>query len=87
MWAASVVAVVKRYLARSVPAVAEVATSTLRTAKCARQIIPGLVEALLAGAPQRLHAAFLRALEYLAVNARRAHPKRDQRSGRLATGL
>ena len=67
--------------------VAEVATSTLRTAKCAWQIIPGLVEALLASAPQRLRAAFMRALGYLAVNALRAHPKRDQRNGRLATRL
>ena len=87
IWAAIVVAAVKRYLAHSVQIVAEVATSTLRTAKCAWQIIPGLVEALLAKAPQRLRAAFMRALEYLAVNALRAHPKRDRRSGRLATGL
>ncbi len=37
--------------------------------------------------PGRLHAAFMRAIEYLAVNAQRAHPERDRRKGRLATGL
>ena len=53
IWAAIVVAAVKRYLAHSMQIVAEVSTSTLRTAKCAGQIIPGLGQALLAKAPQR----------------------------------
>ena len=87
IWAAIVVAAVKRYLAHSVQIVAGVATSTLRTAKCAWQVIPALLEALLTGASRRLHSAFLRAIHYLAVNALRAHPKRDLRSGRLASGL
>ena len=45
IWAAIVVAAVKRYLAHSVQIVAGVATSTLRTAKCAWQVIPALLEA------------------------------------------
>ena len=53
LWAAIGVATVKRPLAHSVQIAAEVATSTLRTAKCAGQIIPGLGETLLAKAPQR----------------------------------
>lgn len=87
IWAAIVVAAVKRYLAHSAQRVAEVATSTLRTAKCAWHVIPALVQALLSSAPRRLHAAFMCAIDYLAVNAQRAHPQRDRRSGRLATGL
>jgi hypothetical protein len=87
IWAAIVVAAVKRYLAHSVQIIAEVATSTLRTAKCAWQVIPALVEALLMPVPGRLRVAFMRAIDYLAVNAQRAHPERDRRKGRLATGL
>ncbi len=34
-----------------------------------------------------IRAAFLRAIDYLTVNAKRAYPQRDRRSGRLATGL
>ena len=35
---------------------------------------PAIVEALLTCAPHRLRAAFMRAVEYLAINAQRAHP-------------
>ena len=87
IWAAIVVAAVKRYLAHSAQLVVGVATSTLRTAKCAWQIMPALLKALLAGAPRGLRLAFLRAIDFLAVNAQRAHPKRELRNGRLATGL
>ena len=81
-----VVAAVKRYLAHSVQLIAEVATSTLRTAKCAWQVLPAIIEALLCK-PRRLRAAFIRAIDYLTINAQRAHPHRDRRTGRLATGL
>lgn len=87
IWAAIIVAAVKRYLAHSTQYLARSATSTLRTAKCAWHVIPALVAALLARSPRRLHAAFLRAIHYLAVNALRAHPARDRQRGRLATGL
>jgi len=87
IWAAIVVAAVKRYLAHSAQIIAEVATSTLRTARCAWQVIPAIVEALITPTPSRLRAAFMRAIEYLAGNAQRAHPHRDRRSGRLVTGL
>ena len=87
IWAAIVVAAVKRYLAHSVQLIAEVATSTLRTAKCAWQVLPAIIEALLLCEPRRLRAAFIRAIDYLTINAQRAHPHRDRRTGRLATGL
>ena len=87
IWAAIVVAAVKRYLAHSVQLIAEVATSTLRTAKCAWQVLPAIIEALLLCQPRRLRAAFIRAIDYLTINAQRAHPHRDRRTGRLATGL
>ena len=85
--AAIVVAAVKRYLAHSVQIVAEVATSTLRTAKCAWHVLPAIIEALLLCEPRRLRAAFICAIDYLTINAQRAHPDRDRRTGRLATGL
>ena len=87
IWAAIVVAAVKRYLAHSVQLIAEVATSTLRTAKCAWQVLPAIIEALVLCQPHRLRAAFIRAIDYLTINAQRAHPHRDRRAGRLATGL
>lgn len=87
IWAAIVVAAIKRYLAHSVQVIAEVATSTLRTAKCAWQVMPAIIAALLKSAPHRIRVAFTAAIDYLAVNARRAHPARDRRSGRLAVGL
>lgn len=87
VWAAIVVAAIKRYLAHSTQIIAEVATSTLRTARCAWQIIPAIVEALLLCEPRRLRKAFMRAIDYLAISARRAHPRRDRCSGRLAIGL
>jgi hypothetical protein len=87
IWAAIVVAAVKRYLAHSAQIIAEVATSTLRAARCAWQVIPMLVEAVLASSPRRLRTAFMHAVDYLAVNAQRAHPQRDRCTGRLATGL
>ena len=87
IWAAIVVAAVKRYLAHSAQIIAEVATSTLRTARCARQVIPAIVEALLLSAPRQLRVAFMQAIDYLAINDQRARLHRDRCSGRLATGL
>ena len=84
---AIVVTAVKRYLAHSVQIIAQVATSTLRTARCTWQVIPAIVEALLMSAPRRLRAAFMQTIAYLARNAQRAHSHRDRCGGRLATAL
>ena len=87
IWAAILTAAVKRYLAHSAQLVARVPTSTLRAAKCAWLVLSPLLEAVATSSPAHLRAAFMAALKFLADNARRAHPKRDKRSGRLAVGL
>lgn len=87
IWAAILTAAVKRYLAHSAQLVARVPTSTLRAAKCAWLVLGPVLEAVTAPGSAQLPAAFMAALKFLADNARRAHPKRDKRSGRLAVGL
>ena len=52
---------------------------------CARHILDDLVTALRRGAG--LLGALRRGLAYLLANARRAHPERDRRTGRLRAGL
>ena len=87
IWAAILTAALKRYLAHSAQIVARVPTSTLRVAKCAWLVLAPLLDALANARPAQLRAAFLDALDFLACNAGRAHPKRDARLGRLATGI
>lgn len=87
IWASLCAAVLKRFLAHAAQRVGGgTAISTRRVAMCARHIFEALVTALLkrgAGLRGALH----RALTYLLANARRAHPKRDRRTGRLRAGL
>lgn len=45
IWAAIVVAAVKRYLTHSVQIIAEIPTSTARAARCAWQVIPAIIKA------------------------------------------
>ena len=76
----------RRIVAASViAAMGRMAISTRRVAMCAPRLVDGLVDALLWG--HDLHQEMNDALGFLAKNARRAHPKRDGRSGRLKGGL
>jgi hypothetical protein len=59
--------------------------STRRVAMCAYHILGALVTALRLGVG--LLGALRRGLAYLLANARRAHPERDRRTGRLRAGL
>ena len=87
IWASLCAAVLKRFLAHAAQHVSGgTAMSTRRVAMCARHIFEALVAALLtrgAGLRRALH----RGLTYLLANARRAHPERDRRTGRLRAGL
>jgi hypothetical protein len=65
----------------------DVETSTRKTAMCATHVLGDILDALLGGTHRALLAAFDGAVRYLAVNARRAHPNRDRRTGRLQLGL
>ena len=63
-----------------------VAMSTHPVAKCIHHVLGDVLRALL-HRPREVHRCIARALRYLAVNAQRAHLKRDQRTGRLKLGL
>jgi Transposase DDE domain len=86
IWAALCAATLKRYCAQMTERLRQVAISTRRVAMCAHHVLTDILRALL-HAPSRLRTAITRALDYLAQNAPRAHPKRDAQSGRLKTGL
>lgn len=87
IWASLCAAVLKRFLAHATQIVGGVPMSTRRVAMCARHVIGPLFAALLCGNPRRLAAELNRALQYFLDNARRAHPVRDQKTGRLQAGL
>jgi len=79
-------AVLKRFLAHAAQHIGQgVAISTRRVAMCAHHVLDELVLAALAG--RSLRPALRRGVLYLLANARRAHPERDKRTGRLRAGL
>jgi hypothetical protein len=86
IWAALRAATLKRYCAHMTERLYQVAMSTQRVAMCARHVLTGILRALL-HAPTRLLASITPALNYLAQNAQRAHPKRDVRKCRLKIGM
>lgn len=86
IWASLCAAVLKRFLAHAAQRVGDgAAMSTRRVAMCARHILDEVVTALRRGVG--LLGALRRGLTYLLANARRAHPNRDRRTGRLRAGL
>jgi hypothetical protein len=86
IWASLCAATLKRYCAHMTQRLANVAMSTQIVAKCIHHVLGDVLHALI-HQPRRLNANVARAIEYLANNARRAHPKRDRRTGRLKLGL
>ena len=86
IWASLCAAVLKRFLAHAAQQAGHgFAASTRRVAMCAHHILDDLVTALLVGVGVR--ASLRRGLTYLLANARRSNPDRDQRTGRLRSGL
>jgi hypothetical protein len=86
IWASLCAAVLKRFLAHAAQHVsAGTAMSTRRVAMCAPHILGDVVIALRLGTG--LRQALRRGLTYLLRHARRAHPERDRRAGRLRAGL
>jgi len=86
IWASLLAATVKRYLSHTAQLVLGVELSTQRVAKAARHFLDHILKSLLRGGtdlPQVVAMAFL----YMRENTRRAHPERDRKKGRLATGL
>lgn len=87
IWAALAAATIKRYLAHITKLINGVEVSTRKVAMCAVHVLLEVFVALVRKSPYRLLLAWRRAIEYLASQARRAHPDRDRKSGRLAIGL
>jgi len=61
--------------------------STRKVAMCAMYVLGDLVEAWKTGDIAGLYAALEAAITYLAWHAQRAHPARDQQTGRSQLGL
>lgn len=86
IWLSLLGATLKRFLAHSAEQIQGVELSTQRVAKAARHYLDDILRSLMDGArdlPDVLAGAF----RYMRDNTRRAHPERDRKRGRLATGL
>jgi hypothetical protein len=87
IWGSLLAAVVKRSMAHAAELSRRVALSTLRAARSAPQYLTSLACALLNGGLDHLTSAIEETFEFLDMNARRAHPKRDRQRGRFKCGL
>jgi hypothetical protein len=85
VWASLIAATLKRCLTHAAEHVLGIELSTDRVAKAARHYFDDILQALLRG--RGLPRAIDDAIAFFSANARRAHPNRDRRTGRLATGL
>lgn len=86
IWASLCASTVTRYCAHIVQRIRRVAMSTRTVAKCIHHVLRDVLFDLMHQPEHVLHS-IARAIEYLAGNGRRAHPKRDRELGRLKTGL
>ena len=86
IWASLCAATVKRYCAHMTQRITHLAISTRIVAKCIRHVLSDVLYDLM-HQHQHLQASVERTIAYLSVNARRAHPKRDQTTGRGKLGL
>ena len=84
--AALCAAILKRYCAHLAQRLGQVPFSTRKVAMCLHHVLSDIFRALM-HSQRQLQKTIQRALHYLSLNAQRAHPKRDQRSGRLKLGL
>ena len=86
IWAALCAAILKRYCAHLAQRLWQVPISTRKAAMSLHHVLSNIFHALMHSQHQ-LQKTIEHALHYLSLNAQRAHPKRDQRSGRLKLGL
>ena len=86
IWAALCAAILKRYCAHLAQRLWQMPISTRKVAMSLHHLLSEIFRALM-HAQRQLQKTIERALHYLSLNAQRAHPKRDQRSGRLKLGL
>ncbi|MEM9873371.1 MAG: IS4 family transposase [Myxococcota bacterium] len=86
IWLSLLGATLKRFLAHSAEQIQGVELSTQRVANAARHFLDDILRCLMTGG-RNLAAVLVRAFRYMAENTRRAHPERDRKRGRLASGL
>lgn len=86
IWASICAAILKRFLAHATERVYRVAISTRTAAMSVRGLLYEVFDAMM-GSTRRLKKTLSGALAFLARNARRAHPKREQLQGRAKLGL
>ena len=87
IWASLIAAALNRYMAHSTQLATHVEISTQRAALSAAHFVTTLIQAINSKCNRRIERAVESAMRLLAVNAKRAHPKRDRRTGRTSSGL
>jgi hypothetical protein len=87
IWASLAASSLKRFLAHAAERLLEVVISTRKAAMPSAYALPDLVRALRDGDGPWYRRAFSAMMRYLGRNAKRAHPKRDARTGRTRLGL
>jgi len=86
IWASLLAAILKRAVTHFAERMLGVELSTQRAASSGKHFLDPILDALLTSRAQ-LRTAVGAAIAFLGANARRAHPARDRRRGRLAMGL
>lgn len=87
IWASLIAAALNRYMAHSTQLIAGKPISTQRAAMSAVHFITDLAVAIKSKSTQNIELVIERTIRFLAVNAQRAHPKRDTCTGRTSSGL
>ncbi len=87
IWASLAASAIKRFLAHAAERLLEVVISTRKASMPSGYKLPDLFEALREGDGPWYRRALEAMIRYLGKNAKRAHPKRDARTGRSRLGL
>lgn len=87
IWASLAAAALKRFLAHATEHLLQVVMSTRKAAMSPAYVLPELFRTLRHGDGPWFLRAFEALIRYLGANAKRAHPRRDERTGRARLGL
>ena len=87
IWASLAASAMKRFLAHAAEQLLEVVISTRKASMPSAYDLPELFRALRHGDGPWYRRAFESMIAYLGKNAKRAHPERDDRTGRSRLGL
>jgi hypothetical protein len=87
IWSSLAASSMKRFLAHAAEHLLEVVISTRKAAMPSAYALPDLFRALRHGDGPWYRRTFSAMMRYLGRNAKRAHPKRDARTGRSRLGL